>query len=108
MVARVGLVSKSPGLLRNTNIPSLEGDKLSSVYYKYYRGGGTEKGLLQWLSGQESACTTGAAGHVGSVPGLRRFPGGGHGIPFKYSCLENPMDRGTWQAIDHGVSKSWT
>ena len=37
----------------------------------------------------------------------REDPGGGHGDPLQYSCLENPMDRGPWQAIVHGVSKSW-
>ena len=35
-------------------------------------------------------------------------PGGGHGNPLQYSCLENPMDRGAWQATVHGVAKSWT
>ena len=45
---------------------------------------------------------------MGSVPGLRRSPGGGHGNPLQYSCLENPMDRGAWQATVHGVAKSWT
>ena len=45
---------------------------------------------------------------AGSFPGRERFPGEGHGNPFQYSCLENPMDRGTWQAIAHGVTKSWT
>ena len=39
------------------------------------------------------------------VPGLGRAPGGGHGNPLQYSCLENPMDRGVWQAIVHGVTK---
>ena len=42
------------------------------------------------------------------IPGLGRSPGGGSGHPFHYSCLENPMDRGTWQAIVHGVRKSQT
>ena len=37
-----------------------------------------------------------------------RSPGGGHGNPLQYSCLENPMDREAWQAIVHGVAKSWT
>ena len=41
-------------------------------------------------------------------PALGRSPGGGHGNPFQYSCLENPMDRGTWWATVHGVAKSWT
>ena len=44
----------------------------------------------------------------GSIPGLRRSPGGGHGNPLQFSCLENPMDRGACQATVHGVRKSWT
>ena len=36
---------------------------------------------------------------VGSIPGLGRSPGGGHGNPLQYSCLRNPMDRRAWQAI---------
>ena len=43
----------------------------------------------------------------GSIPGLGRSPGGGHGNPLQYSCLENPMDRGAWATL-HGVSKSQT
>ena len=42
---------------------------------------------------------------VGSVPGSGRCPGGGQGNPLQYSCLENPMDRGTWWATVHGVAK---
>ena len=45
---------------------------------------------------------------VDSIPGLGRSPGGGHGNPFQYSCLENPMNRGAWQATVHGVTKSQT
>ena len=47
------------------------------------------------------------AGDTSPVPGSERSPGGGHGSPLQYSCLENPMDRVAWQAIDHGVTKSW-
>ena len=43
---------------------------------------------------------------MGSVPGLGGSPGGGHGNPFQYSCLENSMDRGAWRAAVHGVAKS--
>ena len=50
--------------------------------------------------GKESACST---GDLGSTPGLGRSPGEGNGNPLQYSCLENPMDRGAWQAIVHGV-----
>ena len=45
---------------------------------------------------------------VGSIPGLGRPPGEGNGNPLQYSCLENPMDRGGWQAMVHGVTKSQT
>ena len=63
-------------------------------------------GLPRWLSSKESACNAGAAGNVGSIPGLGRSPGGGHGNPVQYSCLENPMDRGAWQATVHRVVES--
>ena len=48
------------------------------------------------------------AGDPGLIPGLGRSPGKGHGNPLWYSGLENPMDRGAWRAIVHGVTKSQT
>ena len=45
---------------------------------------------------------------AGSISGSGRSLGGGHGSPLQYSCLENPMDRGAWQATVHGVTQSWT
>ena len=48
------------------------------------------------LAGKESACN---AGDQSSIPGWGRSPEGGHGNPFQYSCLENPMDRGAWCTI---------
>ena len=53
---------------------------------------------------KESACN---AGDLGSVSGMGRSSGGGHGNPLQYSGLENPMDRGAWWAAVHGVAKSW-
>ena len=53
--------------------------------------------------GKESACNS---GDPGLIPGLERSPGEGNGNPLQYSCLENPMDRGAWQATVHGVTKS--
>ena len=44
----------------------------------------------------------------GLIPGSGRSPGGEHGNPLQHSCLENPMDRGTWQATVHGVEESAT
>ena len=58
-------------------------------------------GLPCASDGKESACS---AGDLGLIPRLRRSPGEGNGSPFQYSCLENPMDRGAWQATVHGVA----
>ena len=50
----------------------------------------------------------GDSGNVGLIPGSGRSPGGEHGNPLQNSCLENPLDRGAWQATVHGVTDSWT
>ena len=55
--------------------------------------------------GKASACNE---GDPGSIPGSRRSPGEGNGNPLQYSCLENSMDGGAWQATVHGVAKSQT
>ena len=49
-----------------------------------------------------------SVGDLGLIPWLGRYPGGGNGHPFQYSCLENPMDRGPLWATVHGVTKSQT
>ena len=61
--------------------------------------------LPWWLSSKASACNGRRTGDPGSIPGLRRSPGGGHGNPLQYSCLDNPMDRGPWLATVHGVAE---
>ena len=48
------------------------------------------------------------AGDPDSIPGSGRSPGEGNRNPFQYSCLENSMDRGAWQATVYGVAKSQT
>ena len=48
------------------------------------------------------------AGDLSSIPGLGRSPGEGNGNPFQDYCLENPMDRGAWQATVHEITKSQT
>ena len=63
-------------------------------------------GLPRWHSGKESACQCRRHRDMGSIPGSRRSPGIGDGNPLQYSCLENPLDRGTWQAL--GFSESDT
>ena len=48
------------------------------------------------------------AGDTGVIPGLGKPPGGGHGNPLQYSCLQNPMDRGAWWATAHELAESGT
>ena len=55
--------------------------------------------------GKESACNV---GDPGLIPGPGKSSGEGNGNPLQYSCLDNPVDGGAWQATVHGVSKSWT
>ena len=57
------------------------------------------------LDGKEFTCSV---GDLGFIPGLGRSPGGGHGNPLQYSCLEDSQDRGAWRATVHGVTKSRT
>ena len=57
-------------------------------------------------SGSDGKASAYNSGDLGSIPGLGRSPGERNGNPFQYSCLENPMDRETWQATVHGVAKS--
>ena len=66
------------------------------IAYQGFPGGSDSK---------ESACN---AGNPALIPGLGRSPGEGNGNPHQYSCLENPMDRGAWRAIVHGIAKSQT
>ena len=70
------------------------------------QSGSLAGGWWECNSGGVSACSAGAPGDVDPVPALGRSPGGGHGNSLQYSCLENLMDRGAWQAIVHRVPKS--
>ena len=63
-----------------------------------------DKGLPWWLSGKESPAS---AGDAGSVPELGRSPGEGNGNPLQYYCLGDPLERGAWWVIVHGVTKTW-
>ena len=59
-----------------------------------------------WLSSKESSCNAGDVEDSSSIPGSGRSPRGGNGNLLQYSCLENPMDRGAWQATVHRVARS--
>ena len=64
--------------------------------------------LPRWRSVKNLAANAGDIREAGWISVSGRSPGGGHGNPLQYSCLENPMDRGTCWATVHGVAKSWT
>ena len=66
------------------------------------------QGFLGGSVGEEFTCNVGDKGDVGSIPGLGRSPGEGHGNSLQYSCLENSMDRGAWWATVYRVTKSQT
>ena len=69
------------------------------------KGKATHLGFPGGSDGKESSCN---AGDLGSVLELGRSPGRGDGHPFQYSCLDNFLDRESWHAAVHGVTKSWT
>jgi len=79
--------------------------------------GTVSSGLWEWRASQVALVVKNLPANAGGtcnvrdtglIPGSERSPGGGHGNPLQYSCLENPMDRGAWRATVHGVSQSQT
>ena len=77
---------------------------LSLIYLSLYR----ILGFPGSTSGKESACQCRKCNRLGSFSRSGRPPGGGHGNPLKYSCLENPMDKGAWWAAIYGVTQNRT
>ena len=61
---------------------------------------------VTWIFFFPGAYNSCNAGDLGSIPGLGRSPEQGNGSPLQYSCLENPMNRGAWQATVHGVARA--
>ena len=64
--------------------------------------------IRDFLSGSDGKASACNVGDPGSIPGSGRSPREGNGNPLQYSCLENPMVRGAWEAIFHAVAKSRT
>ena len=63
---------------------------------------------MEFPGGSDGKASVYNTGDPGSIPGLGRSPGEGNGNPLQDYCLENPMDRGAWQATAYGVAKSQT
>ena len=91
------LIKETPQ--RPLTLSATQGDseKTQSVNQEGFQDGAVVKNLPG---------RAGTARDMGSSPGLGRSPGGGHGNPFRYSCLENPADRETWWATVHSIAKS--
>ena len=77
---------------------------MKHTYMHVFRVGASQVALVV----KNPPANAGDIRELGSVPGLGRFLGGGHGNPLQYSCLENPMDRGAWRATVHGIAKRQT
>ena len=93
--------------VNNTNVPIIR-QRLVGLFKKYitqlyaiYR----KLGLASSASSKNLPVNAGDIREVGLIPGSGRSPGGGHGNPLQYSCLENPMDRGAWKAIQSIASQ---
>ena len=93
----------SPG--QNTGVDSL------SLLRGIFPNQGSNPGLLHcrqilYQSGKELTCNAGDLRDVGSISWAGRSPGGGNGNPLQYSCLDNPMDKGAWRVMVHGLKES--
>ena len=66
------------------------------------------RNILGFPGGSDSKKSTCNAGDLSLIPELGRSPGGGHGKPLQYSCLENPQGQRAWGVTVHRVAKSWT
>ena len=75
------------------------------IYRTLYFGDYSNFGLPRLRSGKESTCQFRRCKRHGFNSGSGRYPGEGNGNPLQYSCLENSMDKGAWQATVHEVSK---
>ena len=92
------------GLTHPSSSPAPRENEDSSPSHFQTEVGRGWQGFPGGSDGKESTCNT---KDLSSIPGSGRPPGGGHGSPLQYSCLENPMDRGAWCATVHGVMKNW-
>ena len=80
-------------------------NRMNNYYMLYVHSRGSQRVIVVK---KKPACQCRRHRDMGSIPGSGRSPGGGHGNPLQYSCLENPMDEGAWWAIVHRVAKSQT
>ena len=85
-----------------SSLPALRGTQSCFPLVIYGSGSGP------WWASQVALVVKNPPGNAGDVRDMGLIPGEGNGKPLQYSCLKKPMDRGTWQAIVHGVAESRT
>ena len=109
------LVVKSVLPIQGSRVPSLVGEQR----FLHASPCGQKKCLYSLITHEcraslvalvvkNAPANAGVSGDTGLIPGWRGYPGGGDDNPPQHLCLENPMDRGAWQATIHEVTKSWT
>ena len=103
---RVGLAPESRHSITGPTWSLKDCQEISSQSYKC--SSSRHCGIPGGTSGNDSDGNAGTTRDTRSIPGSGRPPGGGHGNPHQYSCLESPMEREAWRATVHGVTKSWT
>ena len=85
------------------------GNRTNIIYTHTHTHTHTHRGFPGGGTGKEPTCQCRReVRDAGSIPGSERYPGGRNANPLQYSCLENPMDKGAWQATVCRVAKSWT
>ena len=95
--------TQEPGGQQSTGLQRVRHDWETSLSLSHFM-----RGFPGGASGKNLPANVGHVREAGSIPGSGRSPGGRHSNPLQYSCLENPTERGAWQATVHGVAKSWT
>ena len=99
-------------LSTNPSLTELGLERVLSVQCRFYSIGSHSElwtfPASKMLAVKNPPASAGDVKNADSIPGSGRSPGGGHGNPLQYSRLDNPMDRGAWQATVHRVTQSQT
>ena len=99
---------KSPGAGNGNTIQYFCLENPMTEEFGWLQAMGSQTVQADWANNTYMHANAGDIKDPGLIPGFERFPGERNGNPLQYSCLENPMDRGAWQATIHGVPRSWT
>ena len=102
------LTWRIPGTAEPGGLPSMGSHRVGHDWSDLAAAALMLRGFPGGLDSKEPTCDAGHIRDASSIPGSGRSPGEENSNPLQYSCLENPMDRGAWQATIYGVTKSRT